>query len=498
MIKKVIAIFFILSIFTQTYASLELPRKEVFKFLWDNIITNIPKSYKYIELNYKDLDKSSPNYDSLQKMVYYDLIENKSVNINLNNKISLFVFYSLLEKQTWYDFVTEDNKELLKKLYVTNEDITLVKNFLNKNKDIKSLNSLFLSNNNILIFNDVYNTLINDHYDSEKIDKQNLIYSTIEWLAKGSGDKYSVYFPPTDARDFEENLSWEFEWIWAYVDMEKPWELKIVSPIVWSPAEKYWLKWWDIITKIDWVEVTKSITLKEAVSKIKWKVWTIVKIEVLRNWEKIFFDIERAKIIINDVESKIINDKYFYIQMRIFWDKIFSQTTDAINDLNTKQNIKKVIIDLRNNPWWYLDQASSILSLFIDKWLPVAQVKYKNWVKSYDSVWYKKIDLSKYEVYILVNSWTASASEILVWTLKDYFPNIKIIWEKTYWKWSVQTIKDYSDGSSFKYTIAKWFTWKTSTWIDWVWIYPDIELKFDIEKFKTWIDNQLDYILNLK
>jgi carboxyl-terminal processing protease len=180
----------------------------------------------------------------------------------------------------------------------------------------------------------------------------------------------------------------------------------------------------------------------------------------------------------------------------MFWDKVFYQTSSAIDELKKHDKIKKIIIDLRNNPGWYLDQAVNILSLFIPKSNPVAVVKYKNWDLVYDSYWYDKIDLWKYEVYILANSWTASASEILIWSLKDYFPNIKIIWENTYWKWSVQTIKYYNDGSSLKYTVAKWYTWKTNTWIDWVWISPDIKVDLDIEKFKSWIDTQLNYILN--
>ena len=90
------------------------------------------------------------------------------------------------------------------------------------------------------------------------------------------------------------------------------------------------------------------------------------------------------------------------------------------------------------------------------------------------------------------NSGTASASEIMIWTLKDYFPKIVSIGENTYWKWSVQTMKQYDDGSSFKYTIAKWFTWKTETWIDWVWFKADIELEYDLEAYKLdWVDNQL-------
>ena len=91
------------------------------------------------------------------------------------------------------------------------------------------------------------------------------------------------------------------------------------------------------------------------------------------------------------------------------------------------------------------------------------------------------------------------SSEIFIWTVKDYFPKATIIGEQSYWKGSVQTIKSYKDGSSFKYTVAKWYTWKTQTWIDWIGIPVDIELEFDFEKFKkSKIDNQLEKAKSLR
>ena len=133
-----------------------------------------------------------------------------------------------------------------------------------------------------------------------------------------------------------------------------------------------------------------------------------------------------------------------------------------------------------------------MLGYVVPEWEKTAIVKYNWWNNTFYSKWLNIVDLNKYEVIILQNSGTASASEIMIWTLKDYFPKIVSIGENTYWKWSVQTMKQYDDGSSFKYTIAKWFTWKTETWIDWVWFKADIELEYDLEAYKLdWVDNQL-------
>jgi carboxyl-terminal processing protease len=80
----------------------------------------------------------------------------------------------------------------------------------------------------------------------------------------------------------------------------------------------------------------------------------------------------------------------------------------------------------------------------------------------------------------------------MAWTIKDYIPNMVLLGEKSYGKWSVQTLDEYKDGSSIKYTIAKWFTGKTRTSIDGKGIKPDMEVKFDETLFKQGIDNQLD------
>jgi carboxyl-terminal processing protease len=132
-----------------------------------------------------------------------------------------------------------------------------------------------------------------------------------------------------------------------------------------------------------------------------------------------------------------------------------------------------------------------MLSYLVAKWENVATVKYLWYTQNIYSNWYDWINLNNYKVVILQNSGTASASEIMIWTLKDYFKNITIIWENTYWKGSVQTVREYTDGSSLKYTVAKWFTWWSETWIDWVWIAPDIELELDVEAYQNGTDNQL-------
>jgi len=321
-----------------------------------------------------------------------------------------------------------------------------------------------------------------------------MIYWAIEWLAAWTNDKYTTFFQPIKSKDFNDNISWEFVWIWAYVEMEKPWLFKIISPLADSPAEISWLKWWDIVLKVDNKEITKDISSEQAISWIKWVENTTVTLTVKRWTEILTFDIIRKKIIVKDLESKVINNSTYYMKLRLFSSNIAANFKTSLEEINKNPSINKIIIDLRNNPGWYLDQVEKMLDYVIDEWNPAVVIKYLNSNEVYTTSITNSLDLNKYKVIILQNSGSASASEILTISLKDYFPNLIIVWEKSYWKWSVQTIKEYFDWSSLKYTIAKWYSWKTQTWIDWVWIKADREV---LDDEKTEIDEVLEYAKGL-
>ena len=343
------------------------------------------------------------------------------------------------------------------------------------------------------ILNDVYKTIINWHYNKDKIKKIDLLNSAIEWLVKWTKDKHTVYFPPIKNEAFHDSLASEYEGIWSYVDMEKPWVLKIASPIPGSPSEKAWLKWWDIVIKVDDKKIETTNSLNEIISWIKWPAWTEVKLTINRKGKILNITVTREKIIINNIDSKKINANTYYIKIKSFWENVSKDFKKWIKTLHNDNKINKLIIDLRNDWGWYLSEVTEILSYFVPKWENTAVVKYHNGNKYYTSKGYDYVDFSKYKIVILQNSWTASASEILIWTLKDYYKNIEIIWEQSYWKWSVQVMKSYGDWSMLKYTIAKWFTWWTETWIDWIWITPNIKLELNYDQLKKYnIDNQLE------
>lgn len=318
-------------------------------------------------------------------------------------------------------------------------------------------------------------------------------------MADATGDKHTVYFPPTESKEFQEGLSGHFEGIGAYVDMAVPGVLKIVSPLVGSPAEKAGIKGGDVIVKIDDLVIDESVSLEYAVSKIKGEAGTAVTVYVKRGSENLVFTVKRAKIEIKYVEFKKLASGTPYVKISMFGDGTLAEFAEAAEWIKKNgTDTDKLVIDLRNNPGGNLDDVAGILSYFVPKGEAVVKIRYRD---SKDQIVSAGSDapLSGRKIAILVNGGSASASEIMAGTIKDYFPKTAIIGEKTYGKGSVQNLAPYPDGSSFKYTIAKWFTGKTETGIDGTGISPDYEVKIGTgETSDTVLEKAENVLLNVR
>lgn len=477
--------------------------EDTINYFWNFYWKIIPESYKYINVNIRWVNKDSEFYKNLQKLIYSNVIKNKNVLLKKDKNLSSLSFYKIAEKIFWVKLINQLDIEKLKIRKANFWDINNLEKLIKKINNSNNFEFYKDSRNKQLdekrrIFLDVYKTLLTKHYNKKNLDEGKMLDSAIEWLAIWTWDKFTRFFPPKKSKNFNESLTWEYEWIWAYVDMEVPWQLKIISPIIWSPADKAWLKAWDIIIKVWNNDIKKENSISEVISWIKWPSWTKVELTIKR-WTKTFkVEVLRKKITIDEVESKMLDYRTFYIQLKFFWKNASNDFKKNLEKIKGNKKIKKIIIDLRNNPWGYLDQVTDILSYFVKKWEKTAVIKYIDSEMSYKSNWYELIDFNNYKIVILENWGSASASEIMIWTIKDYYPDSEIIWTKSYWKGSVQTIKPYSNWSSLKYTIAKWFTWKTETGIDWIGIEPTIKLEPDEKKLGKLVDVQLEKAKSLR
>lgn len=510
MIKKIFFVIYILFwvFFTQNiYAAnidldVELDREVIFDFVANYAIGDIPDSYQYINLYYTDI--SSPKlYTNLQKIVYTWVLPNKKANIKPKSKLNNYTFYWLIDAIIDVDL----SKSLvgIGSKNTTLRDIINVRDLISNNKlssDIThpedGLDILKTSKEKeqFKILLDIYTTLISEYYNTTDINKQQMIYDAIAGLVDSLWDRHTVYFPPTKNKEFIEDLSWEHEWIWAYVEMTKPWVFTILLPIPNWPAEKAWILPQDIVLKVDSVRVLEDDTVESVVANIKWPVWTTVVLTILRWDEELEIEVTRDKFVINDVLWESIWDSAYGISIRNFWDHVYGQFLDTLIDFMWSWD-DTLVIDLRDNPGWYLDKVVDMLELLLPKWSVSVEIDYINWDFKYTTKKAPIIDLNEYIVYILVNWNTRSASEIMTWTLKEYFPNITILWEQTYWKGTVQTVREYSDGSSLKYTIASWATWLNGVHIDGLGIAPDIELSQDSMDIWDGVDTLLKYILDI-
>ena len=338
----------------------------------------------------------------------------------------------------------------------------------------------------------VYDLLKDKYYSSENIDKKALIDGAISGLVKAVWDKHGEFLTKDEANKFNDILSWDFEWIWAVVEKVDFW-VRIERVLKGSPAKKFWLFSNDIILEANGDKL-EDLDLYSALEKIKWPAWTKVMLKIVRTWEKDFLNIEvtREKINIPSVYYKVFEkENIAYISLNLFWKNTSFDFEKALIELEYTDGL---IIDLRDNWWWYLDSAVEILSNFIENGKIIVTTKYKD---SFKDVIYKSSNL--WEIYdkkivILINENSASASEIVAWALSDHSKAI-LVWKKTHWKWSVQEPFYMDDGSLLKVTIAKWFTpkWKN---IDKEWIKPDIEVDIKKEDYdlseckKLWICNE--------
>ncbi len=398
-------------------------------------------------------------------------------NINNKNNFKQFFVVFLTSFSLWILFcfmvLAKDYNGVLK----TYRDSDKISIFENKDKDL-----------DLTKFWETYNLIKLNNYDTEWVDKNKLLDSSIKWLVQWLWDKNSEYFSIEDAKKFNEVLSWDFEWIWAVVETNELWVI-IDRLIKWSPAIKYWLKSGDIIikaneTKLSWLD------LFDAVDKIKWPAWTKVLLEILRKWENNLLSIEvtREKIKIPSIDSKMLDDwKTAYISINMFWEET---STDFENTIKQYMNTEWLIIDLRDNWWGYLQSAVSILSNLIENNKILVVTKYKDVFSNVNYPSINNWNIYKWKIVVLINENSASASEITAWALKDYKKAI-LVWKKSYGKWSVQKPFDLSDGSMLKLTIAKWFT-PNDVNIDKEWITPDIEVWFEKEDFENSYDRQLE------
>ncbi len=365
--------------------------------------------------------------------------------------------------------------------YKLSHDLAWADALLNKN----------FSRQNFSTFLRTWQIIKQNYADPQKVDPNKAMFEAIRGLVRSLDDPHSDFLSATQAKIFEEDLSGSFGGVGFEIGIRNG-VLTVIAPLEGTPAEKAGLKAGDKILKIN-DESTENMSLEEAVSKIRGKPGTNVKLTIFREKEWLEakdFVITREIIKIEVVKSKLLDSKIGYLKVNSFSSNIYYEFLNAYKDLKNK-GANRFIIDLRNNPGGFLEMAIKMSELFLPRGKVILkEVSRSN--KTRDIVSEGPGNLEKEKVVILINKGSASASEIFAGALRDN-NNVKIIGEKSFGKGSVQQVFNV-DKNMLKLTVAYWLTPK-GTKIEGNGITPDIEIKEPSPEEKE-KNSELDPILD--
>ena len=330
-----------------------------------------------------------------------------------------------------------------------------------------------------------------------EINDEELIEGAVKGYVDALGDPYTTYYTKKEMKTIMEETNGNFVGIGVYMtkDLEKN-AILIIKPIENSPAEKAGILPGDLITKVDDVEYTGD-KLEEASNKIRGEEGTKVKLEIYRNGETKTFELTRTKVVVSHVTTNVLNNDIGYIAISDFEGECASEFETKYKQLE-KQGIKKLIIDIRNNGGGIVDEALKIANMLVDKDSTLLITKDKSDKEEVTKATEKPI--INIPTVVLVNEYSASASEILAGALKDN-GKATLVGTKTYGKGIIQELHQLSDGSGLKITVSEYYTPNHNA-IHKIGITPDVEVDLSEDvKQQTTIqekdDNQLQKAIEI-
>ncbi|OGK37626.1 hypothetical protein A3B02_00125 [Candidatus Roizmanbacteria bacterium RIFCSPLOWO2_01_FULL_42_14] len=334
------------------------------------------------------------------------------------------------------------------------------------------------------LFWEAWNALEDKYVDKKKLDPQTLYYGAIKGMIASVGDSYTFFLTPEENKESKKDLEGKFFGIGAELGL-KSGQIVVVTPLKESPAQKAGIRAGDAIMKING-ESTRSVTLFDAVNKIRGKKDTIVTLTILRaDMDKtIDIKVKRDEINIPFVES-IYEDDVAIVTLSRFGDPTNALWDKIVQDIAAKRSkgkVKGMVLDVRGNPGGYLQSAVHIASEFVpDKTVLVKQEYADQDPDIYTADHHGK--LIGLPVVVLLNAGSASASEIVAGALRDTI-SAKLVGENSFGKGTVQTADDLSSGAGIHITISKWILPKGS-WIHETGLKPDITVENKLENGNT-------------
>lgn len=397
--------------------------------------------------------------------------------------------------------IVNDNKNKERELYTSKEVIIVMifsigigilmcfggisiitgKNYLAVTKDLKKVV-------------DTYYAIVDNYYG--ELDRDKLIDGAVEGMISSVGDTFTSYSDTDSTSSFDETINGSYEGIGCTVATLEDGTISVIDMFEDSPSYKAGLKVGDVITKVDG-ESYEGKSSTDISNYVKNSGKSKIVLTVKRDNEEKDISINLSKVEIPHVSGKVIEQdskKIGYIKISLFASNSYKQFKNKLDELE-KSNIDDLIIDVRDNSGGYLSSVTDICNLFLDKGKVIYQLEdSKGKVKKKDTTKEKR----KYDIVVLINGGSASASEILASAIKESYGG-DIVGTNSYGKGTVQQTKKLLDGSMIKYTTQKWLTPDGNS-INEVGVTPTKVVELNEEYFNnptTENDNQLQEAIKL-
>jgi carboxyl-terminal processing protease len=332
--------------------------------------------------------------------------------------------------------------------------------------------------------------LVERRFFGELPEAQQLAWGVIRGALGTLNDPHTTFLEPQPRQREKEVLSGRFGGIGAYVMMDEEGRI-ILDPMPDLPAEQAGVQSGDVLIRVDDTEIKPEDTAEAVVELIRGEVGTTVRLTLLRpgSDQPVVVEIERQEIPSPSLEWRILDEAPDIGYVRVLWfsDRSATELADALEDLR-EQGMRQLIFDLRGNTGGLFDAAIDVSSAFLDEGVVVYQIEKDGKEEVFRAR--GRPHYASGELAVLVDSGTASASEIVAGALQDR-ERALLVGEKTYGKGSVQEIYDLSDGSSVHITAAKWFT-PNRRQIDGQGLAPDLEVPMTDEDRSQGFDPQLE------
>ena len=341
----------------------------------------------------------------------------------------------------------------------------------------------------------VWNNINEKYPNASKITDQNKIYGAISGLVGSLNDPYSVFFDPDEAKMFEDDIQGNFGGVGMEVGMKDK-TVTVIAPLKDTPAYRAGIKSGDKILKIDEID-TSGMSVEKAIKLIRGEPGTTVKLTILHEEEKEPKEVKIVRDTINvpTLDTELREDGIFVIKLYSFSANSSDLFRKALKEFSLAKT-DKLLLDLRGNPGGYLESAVNMSSWFLEGGKTVVTEDYGNNLKPkiYRSKGYNVFS-DKLKFVILIDSGSASASEILAGAMQDYKKAL-LVGDKSFGKGSVQEVVNVTADTILKITVAKWLTPNGNS-ISEKGLTPDYEVSFTKKDIENKNDVQLNKAVDL-